>query len=109
MASEQTDLYIYIRPNVMIRRLLEGVKSHNPPAVLLFVYFSIALYSIDRKNMKQILKRYGIPAETVNAIIMLYMNTRSMVRSPDGDTQFFEITTGILQGDMIAPFLFIIC
>ena len=59
--------------------------------------------------MKHILKSYGIPAETVNAIMMLYMNTRSMVRSPDGDTQFFEITTGILQGDMIAPFLFIIC
>ena len=40
---------------------------------------------------------------------MLYMNTRSMVRSPDGDTQFFEITTGVLQCDTIAPFLFIIC
>ena len=59
--------------------------------------------------MKHILKSYGIPAETVNAIMMLYMNTRSMVRSPDGDTQFFEITTCVLQGDMIAPFLFIIC
>ena len=59
--------------------------------------------------MKHILKSYGIPAETVNALMMLYMNTRSMVRSPDGDTQFFEITTGILQGDTIAPFRFIIC
>ena len=59
--------------------------------------------------MKHILKSYGIPAEKVNAIMMLYMNTRSMVRSPDGDTQFFDITTGVLQGDTIAPFLFIIC
>ena len=40
---------------------------------------------------------------------MLYMNTRSIVRSPDGDTQLFEITTGVLQSDTIAPFLFIIC
>ena len=31
-----------------------------------------------------------------------------MVRSPDGDTQLFDITTGVLQGDMISPFLFII-
>ena len=59
--------------------------------------------------MKHILKSYGIPAETVNAIMMLYMNTRFMVRSPDGDTQFFEITTCVLQGDTIAPFLFINC
>ena len=63
--------------------------------------------------MKHILKSYRIPSETVNAIMMyittLYINTHSMVRSPDGDTQFFEIITGVLQGDTIAPFLFIIC
>ena len=32
-----------------------------------------------------------------------------MVRSPDGDTTVFEMTTGVLQGDTLAPFLFIIC
>ena len=32
-----------------------------------------------------------------------------MVRSPDGDTPFFNITIGVLQGDTIASFLFIIC
>ena len=41
--------------------------------------------------------------------MILYKNTRSMVRSLDGDTPFFEITTGVLQGDTLAPFLFIIC
>ena len=32
-----------------------------------------------------------------------------MVSSPEGDTPFFKITTVVLQGDRIAPFLFIIC
>ena len=36
--------------------------------------------------MRIILTAYGIPTETVNAIIILYQNTRSMVRSSDGDT-----------------------
>ena len=31
-----------------------------------------------------------------------------MVR-PDGDTPYFEIITGVLQGDTHAPFIFIIC
>ena len=57
--------------------------------------------------MKEILLKYGIP--TICAIMMLYKNTRSMVRSPDGDTSCFEITTGVLQGDTLASFLFIIC
>ena len=39
---------------------------------------------------------------------MLYKNTKSMVRSPDGDTDFFEVLAGVLQGDTLAPFLFIL-
>ena len=31
------------------------------------------------------------------------------VRSPDGDTEYFDIVAGVLQGDTLAPFLFIIC
>ena len=59
--------------------------------------------------MKIILSKYGFPSETVNAIMILYKKTRSMVRSPNDDTTFFEIITGILQSDTLAPFLFIIC
>ena len=31
-----------------------------------------------------------------------------MVRSPDGDTSFFDITTGVLHGDKLAQFICII-
>ena len=55
--------------------------------------------------MKEILIKYSIPEETVNAIMMLYNNTRSMVRTPDGDTPFFEINTGVFQVDTLAPFI----
>ena len=47
--------------------------------------------------MKDILIIYGIPTEIVNAILTLYNNTRFMVRSPDGDTSFFDITNGVLD------------
>ena len=85
-----------------IRRIIEGVKNKNLPAVLVFIDFSKAFDSIHREKMKEILIAYGIPGETVNAIMMLYRNTRSMVRSPDGDTDFFDIIAGVLQGDTIA-------
>lgn len=32
-----------------------------------------------------------------------------MVRSPDGDTEFFNTIAGVLQWDTLAPFLFILC
>ena len=31
------------------------------------------------------------------------------VRSPDGDTEYFVIVAGQLQGDTLAPYHFIIC
>ena len=59
--------------------------------------------------MEQILLAYGIPKETVAAITILYRNTKVKVRSPDGDTEYFDIAAGVLQGDTLVPYLFIIC
>ena len=39
---------------------------------------------------------------------MLYKNTKVKVRSPDGDTDYFDIVAGVLPGDTLAPYLFII-
>ena len=65
--------------------------------------------SIHRGKMEQILLAYGIPKETVTAIMILYRNTKVKVRFPDGDTDYFNIVAGVLQGNTLAPYLFIIC
>ena len=59
--------------------------------------------------MEQILLAYGLPKETVAAIMILYRNTKVKVRSPDGNTEYFDIVARVLQGDTLAPYLFIIC
>ena len=41
--------------------------------------------------------------------MMLYNYTKIKVRSLYGDTDFFDIVAGVLQGDTLAPYLFIIC
>ena len=92
-----------------IRRILEGVRAKNLQATLLFVDFTKAFDSIHRGKMEQILLAYGLPEETVVAIMILYRNTKVKVRSPDGDTEYFNIVAGVLQGDTLAPYLFIIC
>ena len=40
---------------------------------------------------------------------MLYKNTEIKVCSPVGDTDYFDIVAGVLQGDTSIPYLFIIC
>ena len=92
-----------------IRKILEGVGTKNLQATLIFVDFTKAFDSIHRGKMEQILLAYGIPKETVAAITILYRNTKVKVRSPDGDTEYFDIVAGVLQGDTLAPYLFIVC
>ena len=92
-----------------IRRILEGVCAKNLQATILFVNFTKAFDSIHRGKMKQILLAYSLPKETVAAIMMLYRNTKVKVRSSDGDTDYFDIVAGVLQGDTLASYLFIIC
>ena len=41
--------------------------------------------------------------------MMLYKNNKVKVRSLDGDTDYFNTVAGVLQGDALAPCLFIIC
>ena len=89
--------------------ILEGIKSKNLLTALLLIDFSKAFDSIHRGKMKEILSVYGITKETVDAIMILYHDTSSMVRSPDGDTDFFDNSAGVLQGDTLAPCIFIIC
>ena len=74
-----------------IRRILEGVRAKNLQATLLFVDFTKSFDSIHRGKMEQILLAYGLPKETVAAIMILYRNTKVKVRSPDGDTEYFDI------------------
>ena len=92
-----------------IRRILEGLRAKNLQATLIFVDFTKAFDSIHRGKMEQILLAYGIPKETIAAITILYRNTKVKVRSPDGDTEYFDIVAGVLQEDTLAPHLFIIC
>ena len=56
--------------------------------------------------MEQILLAYGLHRES---LLILYRNTKVKVRSPDGDTEYFDIVAGVQQGDTLAPYLFIIC
>ena len=56
----------------------------------------------------QILRAYGIPPNLLRAIEKMYSGTKAKIVTPDGETELFDITAGVLQGDTLAPFLFII-
>ena len=93
---------------VALRRLLEGVRAENLSCVLTFIDFRKAFDTIHRGKLMEILRAYGVPEKIVSAISATYSETWAKVRTPDGDTEPFQILAGVLQGDTLAPFLFIV-
>ena len=88
--------------------ILDCVRAKNLEATILFVDFTKAFDSVQGGRMEQILLAYA-PPKPVAAIMMLNRNTKVKFRSPDGDTDYFDIVAGVLQGDTLAPYLLIIC
>ena len=59
--------------------------------------------------MGRILLAIGLPKETVAVVMMVYRNTKVKARFPGGGTDYLDIVAGVLQGNTLAPYLFIIC
>ena len=91
-----------------LRRMIEEVKRDNLAAVLCFIDFKKAFDSIHRGTMVKILEAYGVPPNLLRAIETMYAGTKAKVVTPDGNSEEFDILAGVMQGDTLAPFLFII-
>ena len=84
-----------------LRRIIEEMRNANREMTLIFVDFKKAFDSVDRQAMFEIQDLYGIPQEMVNAIKVLYTDTKARVLTSDGDTDTFDIVSGIPQGSVV--------
>ena len=74
---------------------------------MIFIDFKKEFDSVNRGTMWRIPKHYRVPEKIVNIIKCLYGGSTSTVRIDGILSQKFLITTGVLQGDRLALFLFI--
>ena len=74
---------------------------------MLFIDIKNAFDSINHQTMFKILHAYATPPRMLEAIKLCYQNLQAKVVCPDGDTEMFKIYGGVMQGDALAPFLFV--
>jgi hypothetical protein len=92
-----------------LRRLFEEVKdSSTAKLVSIFIDFSKAFDSIDWNYIENILLSYGVPNELVEAIMSIYYGAKAAVKANGNISDSFDLGVGVLQGDTLAPYLFVI-
>ncbi|KAL9966528.1 hypothetical protein ACROYT_G024615 [Oculina patagonica] len=62
----------------------------------------------ESKRIPEIMRHYGIPSKLVNVIKMLYDDCKSQVICNIVLTDTFNVTTGLKQGCILSPFLFVL-
>ena len=73
---------------------------------IIFVDFNKAFYSIDRRAISIVLSKYGVSELLIANVVQFYIGTSAVVATAHGNTENFSTTSGVLQNDTLAPFLF---
>ena len=92
------------------RRVIEEIQdSELGKLIAIFIDFSKAFDSVNWEWIRAILLHYNVPVFLVDSIMSLYYGAKAKVRyDTDKFTDFIELCIGVLQGDTLAPYLFVI-
>ena len=91
-----------------LRIIVEQSLEWNSSLYVNFVDYEKAFDSVDRKTLWKLLRHYGVPTKLVNLIKNSYDGTGCRVIHGGQFTCRFEVKTGVRQGCLLSPFLFLL-
>lgn len=91
-----------------VPNVVEACKTRKKAISIIFVDFRKAFDSVYRGSIAWLLRHYGVPAVLVDAVMDLYHDTKALVQTKEGPTDTFSTSSGVLQGDTLAPLLFLL-
>ena len=89
---------------------MEKVREWGNSREVVFIDMEKAFDCINRNNLWRALldEHYGINPKLIRAVKSLYKNCKNKVKGDNIDSSWFSIETGVRQGGVISPLLFII-
>ena len=92
-----------------LRQLIEKHWEFNKPLYIAFLDLEIVFDRIPRGNLWQALNTYEIPIDLQRAIESTYNVCLSKVNTQMGGGKWFDTKSGVRQGSILSPLLFILC
>ena len=94
-----------------LRQIMEQSNEWNTTVYANFIDFPKAFDSIHRPAMWKIMAHYGIlvPDKIISIIKMLYQDVQAIVICGTNLTDNFPLQTGVRQGCLLSPQLFVMC
>ena len=91
-----------------LRIIIEQSLEWNSPLYVNFIDFEKAFDSVNREFLWKVMRHYGIPEKFVMIIKNMYDQAQSRVIHNGQLSEPFNISTGVRQGCLLSPVLFLL-
>lgn len=91
-----------------LRVIVEQSLEWNSPLYVNFVDYEKAFDSVDRETLWRLLRHYGVPTKLVSIIKNSYDGMQCRVIHEGQFTRQFQVRSGVRQGCLLSPFLFLL-
>jgi calcineurin-like phosphoesterase family protein len=90
-----------------LRNMVEKHWEFNAPLFVAFLDLEKAFDRVPRSRLWRVLLEYGVEADLQRAIKSTYMTSQSRVTTNVGAGEWFKTESGVRQGSILSPLLFI--
>ena len=91
-----------------LRIILEQSLEWNSPLYVNFIDYEKAFDSVERQTLWRLLRHYGVPEKITNIIRRSYEGMTCRIVHSRQLTDAFEVRTGVRQGCLLSPFMFLL-
>ena len=91
-----------------LQQLGERAVEFDEDLMLAFIEQKKAFDCVNREELWAVLEDYGVHAELLDGIRALYKDSEAMIRTDGGNTNWFDVTSGVRQGCVLSPLLLIV-
>ena len=87
---------------------MEQSLEWRMPLCINFIDYEKAFDSLDRNVLWDLMANYGVPSKIISLVKNKYEGTSCCILHEGGLTESFSIKSGVRQGCLLSPFLFLL-